>query len=446
MNKVLLIAKREFVSTVFTKAFLIGLLIFPVMLAIGFLVVPRLIASQSFTTSGEVAIVDPTGKVFPQLRAAQTEGTEAASLTDMILRARAAGGADPELLEALDIAPKLTLVERRPDAVIDEEKTWLLAQDEAVRHLALVVIHANALQPRPGETDLGSYDLYVPENQDLRVGEALQQNLREAIVQLRMQERGLDRARIYELVTVWRVQPVTVSADAERRGVGALNFAIPFAFLFLLLMSVMGSGQGMLTTTVEEKSNRVVEVLLSAISPMQLMAGKLLGHMGVSLLAMSLYLGLGLVALASFSLFGVLDLSLIFYLIVFFLIGFLTLGSFMMAAGAAVNDMQEAQTLLMPVMLIAMAPWFFAFPVIRDPTSTLAVVVSFVPPFNTFGMLLRLASTSPPPAWQVWLSIAIGVLGVVAALWFAAKVFRIGLLMFGKPPNFATLVRWIRAA
>lgn len=446
MSKILLVAQREFVATVFTKAFIIGLLIFPAMVAVGVLVVPRLIAGQSFTVAGEVAIVDPTGKVFPQLRAAQTDGTEAAALTDRILRARASASGDDDVLEALGIAPNLTFVERRPDAGIDAEKAWLLANDEGARHLALVVIHADAVQPRAGENAFGTYDLYVPPKQDLRVAAALQQSLREAIVQVRIRERGLDRALVNDLVTVPPVRAVTVSEDAERRTVGALNFVIPFAFLFLLLMSVMGSGQGMLTTTVEEKSNRVVEVLLSAISPMQLMAGKLLGHMGVSLLAMSLYLGLGLVMLASFSLFGVLELSLIFYLIVFFLIGFLTLGSFMMAAGAAVNDMQEAQTLLMPVMLISMAPWFFAFPVIRDPTSTLAVIVSFVPPFNTFGMLLRIASTSPPPAWQVWISIAIGVLGVVGALWFAAKVFRIGLLMFGKAPNLATLVRWIRAA
>ena len=78
--------------------------------------------------------------------------------------------------------------------------------------------------------------------------------------------------------------------------------------------------------------------------------------------------------------------------------------------------------------------------------ATLALVVSFVPPLNSFGMLLRMASAEPPPAWQVWLSIGIGAAGVAAALWIAAKVFRIGLLMFGKPPDLRTLIRWIRAA
>jgi ABC-type Na+ efflux pump permease subunit len=208
----------------------------------------------------------------------------------------------------------------------------------------------------------------------------------------------------------------------------------------------MFGGQGMLTTTVEEKSNRVIEVLLSAVSPVELMGGKMLGHMGISLLAMSLYLGMGLAVLAAFSLFGELDVLLILYLLIFFFIAFFTIGSFMMAIGAAVNDMREAQSLMMPLMFVMMVPWFLMMPIARDPNSTLAVVVSFVPPLNSFGMLLRLGSSTPPPAWQVWLSIGIGAAAAYGALWVAAKVFRVGLLMFGKPPDLKTLIRWIRAA
>jgi ABC-2 type transport system permease protein len=216
--------------------------------------------------------------------------------------------------------------------------------------------------------------------------------------------------------------------------------------MMLLFMGVMGSGQGLLTTTIEEKSSRVMEVLLSAVSPMQLMAGKLLGHMAISLLALSLYIGLGLLALTSFSLLGLLEPKLIFYLFVFFIVSFFMIGSLMMAAGAAVNDLREAQSLMTPMMLILASPWLLWMPVSRDPSSTLSVIVSFVPPVNSFTMLPRMASTEPPPMWQVWLSIGIGIAAVVGAVWVAAKVFRIGLLMFGKPPDFATLLRWIRAA
>jgi ABC-2 type transport system permease protein len=122
------------------------------------------------------------------------------------------------------------------------------------------------------------------------------------------------------------------------------------------------------------------------------------------------------------------------------------MGSLMMAVGAAVNDMKEAQGLMAPLTILFMIPWILWFPISRDPSSALSITMSFIPPMNTFAMLLRMTSNAPPPLWHVWISIGIGVGSVLCALWFTAKVFRIGLLMFGKPPNFATLVRWARAA
>ena len=135
-----------------------------------------------------------------------------------------------------------------------------------------------------------------------------------------------------------------------------------------------------------------------------------------------------------------------FYLVVFFVIAYVVNASLMVAVGAAVNEMKEAQSLMMPIMLMLMAPWILPQPIGRDPNSTFSTVISFIPPVNTFTMLIRMASVTPPPLWQVWLSIGIGVASAFAAVWFAAKVFRIGLLMYGKPPDFATLIRWARAA
>jgi ABC-type Na+ efflux pump permease subunit len=445
MSKVWQIAAREFVSTVFTKAFIFGLLVLPVMIAIFALIGPRLFGPGDFAVKGEFAVIDSTGLVAPELRAGLTDGTPAADLVDLIRRTRAESSGDI-VADALAMRPDLTLIERPSGADLEAAKAWLLTGTPEAPHLALAVVHANAVEPGPGDSEYGSYDLYVPGSQDGRNEIAVHQSLREAIVTARMKSRGLDRALVNELGTVPRVQSTTVSAEGERRTVGGFNFTLPIAFMTLLMLSVMGSGQGLLTTTIEEKSSRVMEVLLSAVSPMQLMAGKLLGHMGISLLAMSIYILLGLLTLTSFSLFGLLEPMLILYLFIFFVIAFFTIGSLMMAAGAAVNDMREAQSLMTPLMLIMILPWFLMFPISRDPNSTLAIVASFAPPLNSFGMLLRMASTQPPPLWQVWASIAIGILGVVGATWVAAKIFRIGLLMFGKPPDFKTLVRWVRAA
>lgn len=116
----------------------------------------------------------------------------------------------------------------------------------------------------------------------------------------------------------------------------------------------------------------------------------------------------------------------------------------MAAVGSAVNELREAQSLMMPITMATMLPWLFWYPITRDPNSLFSTVLSFVPPMNMFAMLLRLTSTTPPPLWQVWLSIACGLAAACAALWFASRVFKIGLLMHGRAPNFATLVRWAR--
>jgi ABC-2 type transport system permease protein len=116
------------------------------------------------------------------------------------------------------------------------------------------------------------------------------------------------------------------------------------------------------------------------------------------------------------------------------------------AIGAAVNEMREAQLLMTPVMLLLMAPWMFGPLIAREPNSGLAVALSFIPPVNTFAMMTRLASSTPPPAWQVWLTAVIGLASACATTWCAAKVFKVGLLMHSKPPRFATLVRWVRDA
>jgi ABC-type Na+ efflux pump permease subunit len=273
--------------------------------------------------------------------------------------------------------------------------------------------------------------------------EAIRAMLRAAIVDLRISAYGFDRAMIDRITNIQRGQSITVTETEEREAFGGMSFILPMAFMFLLFMGAMG-GQGLMTSTIEEKSSRVVEVLLSAVSPMELMTGKLFGHMGANLIGMTIYLVAGLVVLGAASLLNLLDPMLIVYLFLFFFIAYFTIGSVFLAIGSAVNELRETQSLMMPVMIIIMLPWFLWLPISRDPNSTISVVSSFLPPVSSFGMMLRLSSTEPPPAWQVWLSIGVGVLGVYLALWFAARVFRIGILLTGKPPDFRTLIRWVR--
>lgn len=459
MKRVLYIAAREFLATVTTRGFIIGLLVVPAIIAFGSLLVPRLIVPRNMQpTRGQVAVVDPTGKVTAELRVTldpariserRSELTRQtlAAVPEQVRRFANAGpiaGGDQAIAAALGSVPELQVIDRPAGADVQHEKQWLI-EPGSPRHLALVVVHPDAVV-RAGERPYGAYDLFVPAGIDDRVENQLQQSLRDAIVNARIRARAMEPEDVIGLLRMPRVRSVTVTRDEERRTVGGFNRAVPFIFVMLLFVSVMVGGQSLLTSTIEEKSSRVIEVLLSAVSPLELMAGKIIGQMGVSLVALGLYVAVGIVALMSFALFGLLDPSLLLYLMVFFAIAYLVMGSLMMAVGSAVNDMQEAQSLMMPIMLLMIVPLLLSVPISSDPNSTLAQVVSLVPPVNTFAMLIRVASSAPPPWWQVWLSIAIGVLSVFGAIWFASKVFRIGLLMYGRPPNLATLIRWVRRA
>jgi ABC-type Na+ efflux pump permease subunit len=217
-------------------------------------------------------------------------------------------------------------------------------------------------------------------------------------------------------------------------------------FALLLMISVMSSGQYLLTTTIEEKSSRTMEVILSAVSPFELLTGKILGQMAVGLTILVTYSSIGILSLVSMAMLDLIDPWLLVYLFIFFLITYVTMGSLMAAIGSSVNELREAQSLMTPITLLMMIPWLFWFPISREPNSLFATVVSFIPPMNAFAMLLRLTSTSPPPMWQAWLSILVGIVGACGALWFASRVFTIGLLMHGRPPNVATLLKWARRA
>ena len=456
MSRILHVALRDFVATVATRGFVFGLLVMPAILVAFVLIAPRIFDDDAYRIEGQYAVIDPTGVVLPELRAALDPEAvarqrreefrrslgEAPGMVRSMAEAASAGLID----EALGPAPEVHLVALPADADVEAAKGQLNDETDGLRHAALIVIHAHAVEPADPGGELGAYDLYVPPGLDDRDLSFIHRHVRDAIVDARVADRSLDRAVIDALLRVPRQASTTVGPDGERETVRGFNFILPVAFMGLLLMGVMAGGQTMLTSTIEEKSTRVAEVLLSAVSPMELMAGKLLGAVALSLLMIGLYLGIGLVALSSFSMFGLLDPWLILYLLIFFLIGFFVIGSLMLAVGAAVNDITEAQSLQMPLMLVVMLPWFVWPAVSRNPDSALAVTVSHLPPVNTFGMILRMASTQPPPWWEAWLSIGTGLVSVVAAVWVAAKVFRIGLLMYGKPPDLKTLIRWVRAA
>lgn len=470
MNRIFEVAKREFVSTVVTKGFIIGLLVPPVLILLMGYFLPKLIesAERAPRVVGEVAVIDPTGRVTDALSdwlAPEAIAERRGDLTDAVADAGAsqgvpmldAPGIQEQQRQALDLVlgkvPDLTVVGLPEGADVEAAKEpireFRMEQAERGGRLALVLVDPDAIELDPGKDKYGAYELFVADKIDDRIEDEIRDGMREAIVNARVAARGLDRGDIERLTRVERRAATSVGEEGEKTATRKEKIGktlIPMGFMILLMMSVLISGQQLMTNTIEEKSSRVVELLLSAVSPMELMTGKIVGQLCVGLLILVLYGGAGVAGLIFSSLLGLLEFKLLVYAVIFFFIAYFMLASGMAAIGSAVNEVREAQTLMTPVMLTIMIPYMLWPFISRDPNAPYAVVLSFVPPINPFVMMLRQTSSTPPPDWQVWLSILVGVVGVYVAIWFAAKVFRIGILMYGKPPNFKTLVKWVRAA
>jgi ABC-type Na+ efflux pump permease subunit len=462
VNKVFRIALREFASTALTRGFIIGAFIVPVvMLGLLIVLMPMLMKDRTPKISGSVAIIDPTGIVVPgiqtrmspeAIRARQEEraGTikEAAtsSLPDGLVSEQQLEQATKAAAAAAASKMDLTLEILAPDADIEAEKAPLMQgtpQDGG--RLAVVTVSPFAITREAPDKAFGGFELFVKPKLDDRVSGEIRTAVRESILEARIQATGQDPAEIRALTQISNPAPISVSKDGETR-TSELQIFLPFGFMALIMVSVMVGGQYLLTTTIEEKSNRIVEVLLSAVSPMELMTGKILGQMGVGVALMAMYGALGGGALAVFALLSLVEPMNALYMFIYFILAYFLVASMMAAIGAAVNDLREAQSLMTPVMLVVMLPYLLWLPISRDPNGMFATVLSFLPPISPFVMVLRINSTEPPPMWQIPVSILVNVVGAYIMLRLTAKIFRVGLLMYGKPPNFGTLIRWVRMA
>ena len=174
------------------------------------------------------------------------------------------------------------------------------------------------------------------------------------------------------------------------------------------------------------------------------MTGKIFGHCGVGLLIVVIYSALPLAGLFAFGQQHRIEMENIAYLFVFFFMAYFMMGSIMAAIGSAVTDIREANTLVTPVMLLMMVPLMLWLPISQAPNGSIATAFSFIPPAIPFVMILRLAADEPVPWWQIPATILWGYACVVGMVWMAAKIFRVGVLMYGKPPSPLQLLKWLR--
>ena len=358
MSRITSIAAREFASTVLTKGFIIGAVVVPAVLAAAIPIIILIVSQQKPpAVVGTVAIIDPTGVVAPRLAMylrpeaiAQRRGDLLESVPQAPIPTGLPGAGEGAMQQALDLAlgqvPQLT-VEALPaqaDPESAKERIRVGVKDDPASTIAVAIIDPHAVRKAEGEDAFGGYVLSVRPRLDERIISELEGGLRETILAARFEANSADRAAIRALTTVDAPRPTEVTEQGERTATSALNFIKPMVAMMLVLGAVFTGGQYLLTTTIEEKSNRVVEVLLSAVSPTQLMAGKILGQMVVGLTMLLIYSGVGIAALLAFALGDLISPMDLVWMVLFFLTGYGMIASLMAAAGAAVNDLREAQS------------------------------------------------------------------------------------------------------
>jgi ABC-type Na+ efflux pump permease subunit len=465
MSKVLTVAWREFKQTVLRKIFLLAIIGIPILImgAMG-LAVLVMVGHEEPPLEGKIAIADPSGEVikaahqeFTPQRVArqqqkQIEDIQAAT-DDLLGPASAMTAPRGATFEMGEFGGRGTVdVEIEPHDRADEDTIGRIKDRVWSGDLIAAAVITDAVLENPDpevpRKDRPRFDLYVAEVVDTDHASFLEDRLGEAIVRVRAERAALDPDEATAMLRppLSDTRRMLEGGQETREGAGLreLRQIIPIIFMMLLWGAVIASAQHLMMSTIEEKSNRVMEVLLSALSPLQLMTGKILGHCGVGLLIVVIYSALPLLGLFAFNQQHRIELENIAYLFVFFFMAYFMMGSLMAAVGSAVTDIREANTLVTPVMILMMIPLMLWLPISQAPNGGVATAFSFIPPAIPFVMILRLAADEPVPLWQIPVTIVWGYVCVVGMVWMAAKIFRVGVLMYGKPPSPLQLLKWVR--
>jgi ABC-2 type transport system permease protein len=272
-----------------------------------------------------------------------------------------------------------------------------------------------------------------------------------AILLQELSHRGVSGAQADELLKPVKLETMRVEAGKETKANDRCMFFAIFAMVMLLYTAVIFYGVSVMRAVLEEKNSRVMEVLLSSATSTELMAGKLIGvgavgltQIGIWIVMAGVYAFPALAASASTGEIHIPPLTLAAFAL-FFLLGYLLFSSIYAAIGAIITSEQEGQQLQFIIVLPLIISVFMMGPVMRAPDAPVAVWSSMVPFFSPALMYLRIA-VQPPPVWQIALSLTL-LLGTIAGiLVLCARIYRIGILMYGKRPTLPEIVKWLKYA
>lgn len=437
MNKLFAIIKREYVERVRSKMFIVATVLGP-LLMVGLTVGPAMLFGMKTGDATRLAVVDQTGTLYDRVRESisNPKGRQPAEEESAVGRMNAERPKPLAPSFNVEQVSNVTDVSR-----LDEIKNTLTQRVKDKNLDAFVILPSDVLTG-------GEVTYYGRNTGDLITIEQVEDRINDALIEQRFVNAGLDPSRIASYTTP--IEMNTINALDSRQDSGG-GFILAYGVGFLIYFLVIIYGGIVLSAVVEEKTTRIAEVLFSSASAFTLLLGKLLGVSLVALTQLVIW-GTALVGLSLYgasSSGGVLNFlptlapSLLIYLVLYFILGFFIYATLYALVGAMVTTTQEGQQLATPIVLILVAAFVCAPLVIRNPNSQLAFWISMVPLLSPIAMLIRIV-TEKPPFWQIALSLIIGYASIVALVWVAARVYRTGMLMYGKRATIPEVLKWMR--
>ncbi len=434
MNRILLIAKREYLSTIRRKGFIIVTFGMPVFLALIYGVAGGaafLATKQSRTTISRMGIVDEAGILrFELLERVQASSEETKAPPDFIpLKYR-----DQFKTEMKKVATKYELV---PYRTRSEALNAYLQQK--VR--GFYIIPAEFLKTGTIQLEIKK-GAFMSDNSP--GWSAVRRLAAASLVEGRLEKSVAERAWI---PAVLETQSLNDEGKPDQRSQYSeiTGFALPYAFAFFFILAVMSSAGYLMQGVSEEKENRVIEILISSVTPDQLLAGKILGLGAAGLSQVGIWILMGAIPASQALPFLDLRWDQLLAALIYFPLGFLLYGSLMGGSAALGNNFRESQQASMIWTFSAIIPFFVMTAIVSQPNGTVARALSYFPLTAPMTMMMRVGA-GKVPWWDMGLSILLLLLGLALLIRLGARLFRIGTLMYGKKPSLVEIVRWVKNA
>ena len=432
MNKILTLFKREYRAAVRTKSFIISLLLVPIMMG-GGIAAMLIMENKKETEDKTFVVVDYSGLMAEPLRAA----LELRNQNEIF---------DPETGEKVNSAYRVEFVEPSEDLMTQQRELSERVQSAELH--AFIEIGPDILHP---SKDSESYLRYYSEHafgDDMRYW--FRTIINDQLRLLRVTELNLEAeqtADLFHWLEVDGMGLVTVDKKTgEQQKAEKSNelqsFLVPYVITLLMFMLVMMSAVPLLTSVMEEKSEKIAEVLLGSITPFQFMMGKVLGGIGVSLTTAAIYVSAAIFTLNYMGHESLIPYDILPWFFVYTIFFIIMVGSGMASLGATANDSKDAQSLTFPGIIPVILPMFIIVPVIQDPGGPLATTMSLIPPFTPTMMMIRLATPVTVPMWQPIVGLIGVILFTIFTVWIGARVFRTAILIQGQKPSIGNLIKY----